>query len=223
MFTGFTENTIHYLNNLRLNNNKTWFEENRFEYEQHLLGKFKELVTALMPAMLEIDPFMDTRVNKCISRIHRDVRFTKDKSPYRSNMWFSIKREYKDWKQEPTFYFELFPDGYRFGMGFYDIPKELLEKIRKMIEMEDEHFLEMHAAYKAQKLFRLEGDFYKRTLNEAIPEEYRVWYQKKEIFFVCDRKLDQLLFSEELVKELADSFRKLLPMYQFFLMLRGRS
>ena len=221
MFEGFSENTIMYLNNLMSNNNKIWFEETKADYEKYLLGNFQELVKNLGPFMLEIDPYIDINFKKCISRIYRDVRFSKDKSPYRGNMWISFKRVYKDWKMEPTYYFELFPDGYRFGMGFYDIPKESLDKLRELIEDDDEEFNEIHSIYKNQNIFKLEGKSYKRVLNENISEELREWYQKKEIYFVCNRSLDDILFSEELVKELIEGFKLLLPMYEFFLKLKG--
>jgi uncharacterized protein (TIGR02453 family) len=221
MFEGFSENTIAYLNNLKSYNNKIWFEETRKDYEKYLLGNFQELVKDLGPLMLEIDPFIDINPKKCISRIYRDVRFSKDKSPYRPNMWISLKRAYKDWKIEPTYYFEIFPDGYRFGMGFYDIPKYSLDKLRDLIEKGDVEFNKMHSLYKSQKLFKLEGNMYKRVLNPNIKEELREWYQKKEIYFVCNRGIDDVLFSRELVNELIEGFKLLSPMYEFFMKLKG--
>lgn len=220
MFNGFSENTIEYLYRLMANNNRTWFQETKPDYEKYLLNGFRELVESLSPYMLEIDPFIDINFKKCISRINRDIRFSKDKSPYRTNMWISFKREYKDWKQEPTFYFELFPNGYRYGMGFYDIPKETLDKIRKMIENEDKEFNKIHTFYKKQKVFTLEGNSYKRTLNTNISEELREWYQKKEIYFVCNKGLNDNLFSGELLNELIHGFRLIAPFYNFFLNLK---
>ena len=93
MINRFSENTIIYLNNLNNNNNKTWFEAHRVDYENYLLNPFKGLVEDLKPYMLEIDSCFDLRFNKCISRIHRDIRFSKDKSPYRSNIWLSFKQD----------------------------------------------------------------------------------------------------------------------------------
>lgn len=210
-----------YLNNLRSNNNKIWFQETRADYEKYLLGNFEELVKSIGPYMLEIDPYIDINFKKCISRIYRDVRFSKDKSPYRPNMWISFKRAYKDWKLEPTYYFEIFPEGYRFGMGYYDMPKEYMEKLRKLIEDDDEEFNQMYAKFKKQKLFTLEGNSYKRVINQNISEELREWYQKKEIYFVCNRSLDSTIFSKELVSELIKAFKILSPMYEFFLKLKG--
>lgn len=221
MINGFSENTIIYLNNLNYNNNKTWFEAHRVDYENYLLNPFKGLLEDLKPYMLQIDSCFDLRFNKCISRIHRDIRFSKDKSPYRSNMWLSFKREYKDWKQEPCYYFELFPNGYRFGMGFYNMPKEIMEKIRKLIEEEAEEFTDLHFFLEKQDLFRLEGESYKRSLNNDIDEKYRAWYQKKEIYFVCDKGLNDTLLGGDLTQELINGFKLLQPVYEFLLSLRN--
>jgi uncharacterized protein (TIGR02453 family) len=216
----FSENTIIYLNNLNQNNNKVWFEDHRTDYENYLLNPFKELVEELKPYMLEIDSLLDFRFNKCISRIYRDVRFSKDKSPYRSNMWVSFKRESKDWKLEPCYYFELFPNGYRFGMGYYNMPKEILEKIRKLIEEEDEEFIKIYSLIENQHTFSLEGESYKRNLSNNIDEKYRAWYQKKEIYFVCNKGLNDTILGGDLSKELVESFKLLQPAYEFLLSLR---
>lgn len=222
MFNGFSENTIEFLSRLGQNNNKAWFEENRQDYEEYVINKFKALVNELGPYMLEIDPFLEIKPNKCISRIYRDIRFSKNKAPYRNNLWISFKRANRDWKTEPTYYFELFTYGYRFGMGFYDMPREIMDKLREKIVEEDKDFVKMTKAFKKQKVFRLEGECYKRTLNENILPEYKEWYQRKEIYFVADRVIDEVLFSNDLVEELMINFKLLLPIYDYFLKLIGR-
>lgn len=222
MFKGFSEHTIMYLKNLKENNNKIWFEETKSDYEKYLLENFQDLVRELGPAMVEIDPYIEINPKKCISRIYRDVRFSKDKSPYRANMWLSFKRIYKDWKMEPTYFFEIFPDSYRFGMGFYDIQKETLDKLRELIANNDEKFNNTYSLYNSQRLFKLEGNEYKRVLNDKIPEKYREWYQKKEIYFVCSRNIDKVLFSRDLITDLIESFKLISPIYEFFLELNGQ-
>ena len=150
------------------------------------------------------------------------MRFSKDKSPYRSNMWISFKRLYKDWKMEPTYYFEISPDYYRYGMGFYDMPRDTMDKIRKMIVKGDEDFTDMYSTYASQNIFTLEGQMYKRSLNNEIPEEFKSWYQRKEIYFVCNKSNDSLLFSSELIVKLVEDFKTIAPLYDFFIKLKDR-
>ena len=59
--------------------------------------------------MLEIDNLfeIEPKVGKAISRIYRDIRFSKDKTPYRTNAWIAIKRSSKEWKEAPAYYFDL--------------------------------------------------------------------------------------------------------------------
>lgn len=222
MFQGFNEKTIEFLKGLEENNNKIWFDENKTNYQSYLQENFKELVMDLIPYMLEIDPLFEVNPKKCISRIYRDVRFSRDKSPYRANMWLSFKRLYPDWKMEPTYFFEIFPDYYRFGMGFYNIPKETMDKLRELILENNKEFNKIHTIYKKQKTFKIEGDVYKRTLNEAVSEELKDWYQRKEIYFVCNRGIDDALMNRNLIEDIVEGFDALSPIYRFFLKLRDK-
>jgi len=215
MFTGFSKATVDFLSNLKENNNKQWFEANRENYEKYLFEPFQELVTDLGPFMLTIDPCFETSPKKCISRIYRDVRFSRDKSPYRANMWLTF-----DWKAEPVYFFEVFPNFYRYGMGFYEMPKESMEKLRELILKRDKGFEKIDRAYRKQDIFVLEGQKYKRTLNDTITDEQKDWYQRKEIYFVSNRNIDGKLFSRELTDDLMTGFSILKPAYEFFLKLR---
>ncbi|MPM88088.1 hypothetical protein SDC9_135189 [bioreactor metagenome] len=222
MFKGFSEDTIKYLKELNENNNKQWFEANRDRYKKVLYEPFEELVLNLGPFMLSIDPLLDVNPKKTISRINRDVRFSKDKSPYRTNMWIAFKRTYQDWKAEPTYFFEICPDNYRYGMGFYNLPKEFMSKLRSMIDEGEKKFTKIHSLYMKQNIFKLEGEKYKRIINPDLPEELNEWYQRKELYFACSRKIDERLFTPLLVDDLIEGFEKIAPIYNFLLGLRGR-
>lgn len=222
MFQGFSKETIDFLADLKENNNKQWFEANRDKYIRYLREPMQELTISLGTFMLSIDPYFEIEPRKTISRINRDIRFSKDKSPYRANMWIAFKRVYLDWKTEPTYFFEIFPNSYRYGMGFYNIPKETLYKLRNMIDEGKKEFLKIDSIYRKQNTFILEGEKYKRIINPNLPEELNDWYQRKEIYFVCNREIDQRLFSAELLDDLMDGFEKLSPIYNFFLSLRNR-
>ena len=82
MFKGYQKEAIVFLKNLRNNNNKQWFEAHRGGYEEFLLLPTRELVTALGNFMLTIDPNFEIRpvINKTISKIYRDTRFSKNKT-----------------------------------------------------------------------------------------------------------------------------------------------
>ena len=92
-FNGFAQEGLNFLQQVRIENNKTWFDEHRFIYERSILAPFRALVDDLAPTMLEIDPLLESRatIGITLSRIHRAPRFSQDKSRYRSRMWLTFK------------------------------------------------------------------------------------------------------------------------------------
>lgn len=221
MIQGFSIETVKFLYELKENNNKQWFDENRDRYRKVLLEPMQQLTLVLGPHMLSIDPLLEINPRRAISRINRDVRFSRDKSPYRPNMWIAFKRIYQDWKAEPVYFFEIFPDYYRYGMGFYSIPRETLHKLRDMIDEHSKEFKRIHDLYKNQSTFTIEGEKYKRIINPDLPADLNEWYQRKEIYLTCNRDIDKRLYSPELAEDLISGFKLLEPIYRFFLKLRN--
>ncbi|MFB0516890.1 MAG: DUF2461 domain-containing protein [Candidatus Neomarinimicrobiota bacterium] len=216
-FIGFSPKTLAFLKGLEGNNNKIWFEAHKQDYLAYLLEPLQRLVADLSEFMLTIDPLFETRpaIDKTISRIYRDTRFSKDKSPFRARMWLTFKRPRRDWKAAPAYFFEISPDSYRYGMGFYSAPRAAMEKIREMMDNDADEFQKAVSIYKHQSVFTMEGDKYKRRLDPAKPEEIQEWYQRRNIYFVCNRNIDEVLFSKRLNDDLISGFRILAPIYNF--------
>ncbi len=216
-FHGFTRETFGFLQNLAQNNNKPWFEAHRQAYEKHVLIPLKALVVNLSEFMLTIDPDFEVRpaVNKAISRIYRDTRFSKDKSPFRSNMWIVFKRPIKDWKDAPGYFFEIFPDWYRYGMGFYAASRESMDRFRQAIDEDPDGFLRIVSGFMGKNLFELRGDTYKRPIDETQPEAIQTWVQRKTFYLVHSSLIDNRLFRSKLLNDLIHDFGLLGPFYRF--------
>lgn len=221
IFKGFSQETLDFLNELKFNNNKQWFEDNRERYEKYILEPFRNLTKGLLPFMISLDPYIEVNnPNRMVSRINRDVRFSKDKSPYRSNLWITFRRTTLDWKQGPCFFFELFPNYYHYGMGFYDVSKDTMDNLREYIETKPTQFKKLIKPITASDKFLLQGDCYKRTINSNIPDEFMEWYQKKNIYINSTRKIDELLFSGELIFKVSEDLKELADLYHFFWQLK---
>lgn len=95
-FNGFSRKTLKFLRKLKANNDKAWFEGHRADYEEFVLQPLRSLVVDLGDFVLDIDPRFEITpaVNKTISRIYRDTKFSKDKSPFRSTVWITSKNMY---------------------------------------------------------------------------------------------------------------------------------
>lgn len=219
-FTGFSPYSLAFFEGLAANNTKAWFEVHRSDYEEHLLVPLKELVADLAPFMLSIDPDLITFPARVISRIHRDTRFSHNKSPYKTTLWLTFKRPISDWQDAPAFFFELGADSWRYGMGFYAASKETMDHLRQMIERNPVEFERMIAFLDKQDRFTVEGEQYKRIINPAVAERLRSWHQRKSVYLVCNRPSDRSLFKQEVLSELISGFTLLEPLYHSFSKLR---
>lgn len=217
VFTGFSPETLNFLKNLAASSNKTWFEAHRQDYQDFLMQSLRNLVTELGDFMLSIDPYLEitAAVNKTISRIYRDTRFSRDKSLFKSNMWITFKRQGKDWKDAPCFFFEIFTNWYRYGMGFYSASPSTMSKFREKIDENPEEFLKVLSFYSKQKNFVLEGKKYKKIFNKNLSEEIQNWYQRKNFYLVCNRNIDKRLFSRDLADDLKSSYILIAPLYHY--------
>jgi uncharacterized protein (TIGR02453 family) len=216
-FNGFSQETLIFFKNLKANNSKAWFEAHKEEYQENLLEPLQKLIIDLSEFMLTIDSHFEIRpsIGKTISRIYKDTRFSKDKSPFRSTMWITFKRPREDWKDAPAYFFEISPDSYRYGMGFYNASKETMDRFREMIDKKPKEFLKAISFYPKQKIFLVEGEKYKRILDKNKPEEIQEWYQRKNLYLVCNREINDTLFSRKLLDDLTSNFSLLAPFYHY--------
>lgn len=88
-FQGFTPESFDFFRELALNNHKVWFDRNREHYERHVTGAFRSLLGTLEPFLLNLNRQFEVsgKTNGNFSRINRDTRFSRDKSPYKSNYY----------------------------------------------------------------------------------------------------------------------------------------
>ena len=92
MFQGFTDRTFEFFMAIKFNNNRQFFHENHAWYEEALRNPLRDLAADLAPVIETMDPALETRPEKVVSRINRDIRFSNDKSPYRDYMWLAFRR-----------------------------------------------------------------------------------------------------------------------------------
>jgi len=223
-FDGFSKKSLTFLRNVRGKNSKPWFEAHRPVYEKQLMQPMRTLVGVLSIPMMTIDPDFETRpaVNRTISRIYRDTRFSKDKSLFRDSMWLTFKRPSKQWMNAPGFFFEITPRMYRWGMGFYEAKRDTMDKMRADIDNNPKEFRKVTAFYGKSNPYVLAGELYKRKMGPGHPEKIEDWYQRKSFYLTSEHKPDNLLFSPDLVDRLVVDFMMLKPLYQYLMALRAK-
>lgn len=213
-FNGLPAGLPAFLAQLAANNERAWFLDHKAEYQAMVQHPLRQLVAALAPAMLDIDAGFDTNPQgAAVSRIHRDIRFSRDKSPYRINQWICFKRPGEGWQARPAYFLEIGPAGWRFGMGCYAAPPAATKELRAAILARPGRFLT--ALEQARDAgFGIEGDAYARpNLPNGLAPLLAEWISRKSAYMVANRPLEPLLFSPELVGELSARWRALAPLY----------
>jgi uncharacterized protein (TIGR02453 family) len=145
-FQGFKPDSFLFFEELAHNNQKAWFDANRARYDQHVVGAFRGLLEALTPALLKLHPHFEVggKTNGSFSRINRDIRFAKDKSPYKSNYYLYVYDGRRDRGHAGRLYVGLSADCLTAGFSIYGSwrgPKGALETIfRKRVASQRDIF-----------------------------------------------------------------------------------
>lgn len=216
-FAGLPTGLTHFLGELAANNDRNWFAAHKAEYEAVVRDPLRELVIALAGVMRRIDPGFDTDPKGgAVSRIYRDTRFSRDKSPYRINQWICFKRPGQGWQERPAFFLEIGPAGWRHGMGCYAAPPAVSKAQRAAILARPSRFLAAMGSALAAG-FSIEGESYARPkLPEGLDPVLGQWISRKSPYVVCTRKVEPLLFGPELVEELRQRWQALEPLYHLW-------
>lgn len=214
MFQGFPQGAMEFFMAIRFNNNREFFLENRGWYEDSVRTPARELAAALSETVQSLDPALETRPERVVSRINRDVRFSNDKSPYRDYIWLAFRRPGVDRKTTLGVYFDISDQGASYGMGFYDENRPLMNALRRRILTEPDAVLALTQS--ALERFTLHANAFRRmAIPEGVPEPLRIWYALKG--FYVEREINDfgLIRSPALADEIKSGYLHLKPLYQY--------
>ncbi len=211
--------TIKFLKDLKGNNNKPWFDINRKVYES-AKADFANFIQAVIDQHGKKDASIKNIVAKdCMFRINRDVRFAKDKSPYKSNFGASINKGGRKANSSAGYYFHLEPGSSFTGGGIWMPMPDELKKVRQEI---DYNFSDFKKIITAKKFKSIYGDLNKSaeyTLSR-VPKGYEAdnpaaEYLKMKSFIAMIEIKDTDLVSKDLVKKTVAAFEALQPVIEF--------
>ena len=216
MFQGFSPRTIDFMWNLRLNNRKTWFEENKGTFQEAFQGPMKALGREVFER-INADYSKYGFIHK-VSRIYKDARRVRDGEPYRCNLWFSMEKPSEEWTFTPVFWFELSPEVWTYGLGYYQARPITMAKLRARIDRDPKKFEQFIAPLEKQEEFILTGEEYKRK-KEAPSPKTSAWYNKKSFSLLHEQPNGEELFSPALADRLVKGYQFLMPFYDYFITL----
>ena len=215
MFKGFTDETFEFFMAIRFNNNRDFFHANHDWYVRAVRQPCLELAEDLGGFIHEhFSPEMDTRPNRVVSHINRDLRFSNDKSPYRDYMWLTFRKPSVIRSLELEVYFAIETDGASWGMGIYGENKPLMNGFRRKLRKDPTSFL--RCLDNTDGLSQWINAYKRMQVPEEIPAELENWYKARS-FYLDTRFTDfQVIKSAALTGEMEASLQKLTPLYRYF-------
>lgn len=221
MFNGFTDDTVDFMWGIRFNNERSWFEANKDRYRTQLYQPMRELGTELYDHIRGQRP--EHALICKVARIYRDARRLHGRGPYKDHLWFSVEQPGESWTDRPAFWFELTPDGWSYGMGFWVSRPVTMAKLRARIDREPAVMERLTEALHAQTEFSLNTVDYKKLRAPAPSAILEPWYKAKYFSIGHEEKLTEELFSRDIVERLKGGFDFLLPYYDYFVTVSSES
>lgn len=212
----FTKDFIKFFKDLEKNNHKEWFHANKKRYEEHARQPMINFITDLLQKMKKIDADITVEPKKCLGRINRDIRFSKDKTPYNIRFFAHVT---KGDKADPI------PGiAFRFGgrdagimAGYYSPNKERLLSIRKKIRKDPKEFKKLYSAKSFMDKFgTIQGE-----ANKRIPKDFQDTMEtepliaNKQFYYVKELKPNFIL-DDNLVETMMSYWKAARPLNEYF-------
>lgn len=214
------QDCLHFLELLKENNHKEWMHENRALYESykknyhHFIGLFLERLKPKVSALLPLE------IKNCTFRINRDIRFSKDKTPYKTHMgiWFSFNH-YR--KNAPGFYIHLEDNKSFIAGGFYFPEPDDLKKVRKEIAFFYDDFKKILSQNEFKKVFG-ELDRDDSIALKTVPKDFEkdhpaLFYLQLKSFTATLSLTNEEIFAPDFIAKTTEKLLLLQPLNEFLM------
>lgn len=212
------EKSISFLSVLKENNYKEWFHENKPLYEE-AKKEFEAFVGALIKEVKLIDNEVGFPEPKdCIFRIFRDIRFSNDKTPYKTNFGAYIAKGGSRKSEYGGYYFHLEPDNSLLAGGIWLPQPDILKAVREEIYHNTDEFLAILADKEFKKhLGSIDGDYVLKTSPKDYPKDWPHIELLKHKSYTVSKPLSQdIIGSDKLLDEVRAVFKAIKPLNTFF-------
>ena len=210
----YTRETFRFLKDLKRHNERAWFAANKSRYEDHLKDPSLRLIQDLAPALHGISRHFQA-TPRSLFRIHRDTRFAKDKSPYKTHLGLHFRHQSARDAHAPGYYFHVEPGGVFIGAGIWHPDADALRAIR-------EHIVDAPVAWKRASraktfttTFTQEGDRLSRPPKGFDPDHALVEDLKWKDYVGIASVDDAFALSPDLAPRLARMFGAATPFMRF--------
>lgn len=198
----FTEETTRFLENLKENNTREWFQEHKPEYEKLVKQTFLYFISDFAPRVEQISKqiFVDPRPNGgSMFRIHRDTRFSKDKTPYKTHAAAQFRHIAGKDVHAPGYYFHYEKDNFIFGCGIWRPDSKTLKNIRDAILVRPDEWRGILEDAEFKNTVQLGGDSLVRNPQGIDKDHPLIEDLKRKDFVGFTAVSEELVYSPELM------------------------
>jgi uncharacterized protein (TIGR02453 family) len=218
-FGGFGPSFFAFFRELSANNERPWFEANKQRYREEVVGTCVAFIAAMAPRLANISTHYvaDPRPNGgSLFRIYRDVRFAKDKRPYKENAGCHFRHEKGRSAHAPGFYVHLEPERVFFGGGIWQPPGPELARIRHAIADQPEAWQAVLDDPLIKARFDgIHGDGLKRAPKGFAEDHPFIADIRRKTFFAIQEAPSEVAGRADFVDEVATTFQAATPLMRF--------
>ena len=218
-FNGFPEALFSFLEELKVNNNRPWFQENKPRYEQHIVAPvqgFIESVGHFLPIISESFVADTRRQGGSMFRIYRDARFTKDKRPYKEHIGCQFRHRAGKDAHAPGFYVHISPHEVFVGGGVWTPPNNVLDEIRQAIVANPGRWADVvNDPVFCTRYGGVVGDGLKRAPRGYDPDHLYIDDLKRKSFFAVQHLPPESILSVDFIDEVESAFEAVSPLMGF--------
>lgn len=215
----FKKEFLKFFKALTKNNNREWFNEHKDDYKHNVVAPMLLFIEEMAPRLKKVSPHFvaDPRPNGgSMFRIYRDVRFSKDKSPYKLHAACQFRHELGKDAHAPGFYVHISPQEVVFGGGTWMPPNSELLKIRNTIVDNPNAWKKIKSAAKFRELFGdVGGDGLKRPPKGFDPEHPHIEDLKRKSFFAMRHERPEIILQDDFIDEVEKTFKAAKPLMEY--------
>lgn len=216
-FQGFSPEAFRFLRSLKRNNKREWFQSRKGVYEELVKHPMMAVVFELAKECKSFAPEVGFDPQKNVLRIYRDTRFSKDKTPYKTNVAASFPfGTYGKNMDSPGLYLHLEPGEVFVGGGLY-LPNSLqIRKIRESLQKNPDAFLDIVEDREFKKHFgKISGDILKTAPRGISADHPMTDYLRLKQFFVSRTFEESVALKKDFPKKIAKEFKLMMPLLRW--------
>lgn len=193
-YATFTPESVKFLNELKVNNNRDWFNANKARYEEAVLDVALQFIQSMQDPLADFAPHFTAipkRMGGSLMRVYRDTRFSKNKTPYKTNIGIQFRHEQARDVHAPGYYVHIDPDQVFLGAGMWRPASDALRGIRERIAARPAEWVRIRDDRGFKRHFRLGGERLSRPprgFDKEHPEIEDI--KRKDFIAVKDLTLD---------------------------------